>query len=53
MHIQQLKQFGVLVRFDFPVVQAAAGRDRLAMQQVRTGPCLVFAIQLKQRDAGE
>ncbi|MNI96359.1 hypothetical protein D3C73_1547860 [compost metagenome] len=27
LHIQQLKQFGVLVRFDFPVVQAAAGRD--------------------------
>ncbi|MNJ79576.1 hypothetical protein D3C77_776430 [compost metagenome] len=43
----------MLVRLDLPVVQAAARRDRLAVQQVGAGPGLVFAIQLEQRDAGE
>ncbi|MNV70637.1 hypothetical protein D3C71_1636150 [compost metagenome] len=53
LHIQQLEQLGMLVRLDFPVVQTATRRDRLAVQQVGAGPGLVFAIQLEQGDAGE
>ncbi|MNC81140.1 hypothetical protein D3C75_1341770 [compost metagenome] len=32
LHIQQLEQLRVLVRLDFPVMQTAACRDRLAVQ---------------------
>ncbi|EJT85505.1 hypothetical protein PPS11_08180 [Pseudomonas putida S11] len=53
LHIQQLEQLGVLVRLDFPVMQTATRRDRLAVQQVGAGPGLVFAVQLEQGDAGE
>ncbi|MCY1455136.1 hypothetical protein D9M71_722480 [compost metagenome] len=53
LYIQQLEQLGMLVRLDLPVMQAAACRDRLAVQQVGAGPGLIFAIQLEQRDAGE
>ncbi|WP_322360467.1 hypothetical protein [Pseudomonas sichuanensis] len=41
------------VRLDLPVVQAAACRDRLAVQQVGVGPGVVFAVELEQRNAGE
>ncbi|MND55670.1 hypothetical protein D3C77_418630 [compost metagenome] len=52
-HIQQLKQVGMAMRFDLPVVQAAAFGDRFAVQQVGRRPGLAFAIQLEHGDSGE
>ncbi|MCY1448341.1 hypothetical protein D9M71_650010 [compost metagenome] len=49
---QQLAQVGMPMGFDFPVMQAAARRDRLAVQQVRGRPLQRLAVELEHRDRG-
>jgi len=48
LHVQELDQVRVAVGLDLPVVQAAPGGDRLAVQQIRGRPG-GFAIQLEDR----
>jgi hypothetical protein len=40
----------MLVRFDLPIVQLAAGSNRFAMQHIRREPLLFLAVQFIDRD---
>src|ERR1700744_2856827 len=45
-HVHELAEIRMPVLRDFPVVHTAALRYRLAMQQIRRGPCLPFTKEL-------